>query len=102
MLTVTAQNLSLGDHLHKIHLHLRGLAREALLDGVGNGGADLLALGGGVSLDLLLLGAGLATLVAAEVAAELSVAAALVVEVGGVGWRRGRGLVLGRRGLSAT
>lgn len=87
-LTIRAQDLALGDLRHEVRLLLGGVGGEALVHGGGDGLLDLLALVLRLGLGLLLLGAHLVALVAAQAAAEVGVRAALVVEVGRVScWR---------------
>lgn len=85
VLTVAGKSLALGDLLQEVGLTSFDVGREALGLGFLNGQADGLALANRLLLGLLLLGTMLSAIVAAEIATEVGVDAALVVEVDGVG-----------------
>lgn len=89
-LTVRAHDLPLGNLLHEVHLPLRGVLGEALVDGRRDGLPDLLPLVLRVRLGLLLLVSRTVALVAAELAAEFGMGAALPVEVDRICCLRGR------------
>lgn len=84
-LTIGGQSLALGDLLQEVGLAALDILGEALLLSLDNGLGDSLTLADGLELGLLLLGAVLLALVAAEVTTEVGVGAALVVEVEEVG-----------------
>lgn len=82
---IGGQSLALGDLLQEVGLAALDILGEALLLSLDNGLGDSLTLADGLELGLLLLGAVLLALVAAEVTTEVGVGAALVVEVEEVG-----------------
>lgn len=87
--TVRAQHLAGIDLLIKKSLALLDAGGEAIVFGLVDLGLDSVASKARRRLGLLLLGAGLTALVSPQIAAEVDVGAAAVVEVDGVGWDRG-------------
>jgi hypothetical protein len=82
--TILAEHLSGHDLLVEEGLPLLHTGREALLLGLLNPDADVLALLLGRSLGLLLGSAGLLTLVPPQVPAELGLVSTLIVKVCGI------------------
>src|SRR5690242_578884 len=87
--TLLHHALALRNLLHEVGLNLLRVLGEALLVGQGDGLADGLFLLGALVLGLLLGGALGALALLLERAAEVGVAAALVVKVDGVGEQAG-------------
>lgn len=83
--TILAQDLALLDVLHEIGLLLVHAGGEALLKSGVDGKVDVLGLGLALRDGVLLLGAHLAALLSAQLAAEVGRAAPLLVKVHDIG-----------------
>jgi hypothetical protein len=86
-----AKNLAGHDLLVEESLSLLNTSGEALVLGLLNLGSDGVSLALGRGCGLLLLSTRLLALVSSQVAAELGLGAALVVEVDGVSYSQGAG-----------